>query len=262
MAPHPDDARRVLISDQLLGCTDGIERALVEAKLHLLEVEDAADRISAHLADAVVLDPAGNPEMRFPPAVTALDHLPDRLADLHIAGFFRAVGSALDCLGSTIVGLLGLRTDLLRSGLVRARRVLGKAVEATNPPQLLLDAHARIEDGITGAGPEGWLDWTMDYRNMLVHRARRLELHLPETTAQLYGPRSEKLIRIRVVHLLARDPDRSDIEVLLDVLHPPAFSEAAVVPVLEEGINGHSPGASTEHDLPLRHGWRPSLVRC
>src|SRR5260370_40908799 len=79
---------------------------------------------------------------------------------------------------------------------------------------------------IVAAGPEGWVDWTLDLRNMLVHRGRRLEhgQFVPRMPF-LYGHDAQPLVRIRKVTHLPRDPARSDVEVSLDPLHTLVLSE-------------------------------------
>ena len=59
--------------------------------------------------------------------------------------------------------------------------------------------------------------WTLDLRNMLVHRVHRIELgqYLPITPA-LLGPDGNPAPRACCVSHLPRDPGRSDIEVFVD----------------------------------------------
>lgn len=74
----------------------------------------------------------------------------------------------------------------------------------------------QLEDAISAAGPQGWLGWTIDFRNMLVHRGRRIELgqYLPITPV-LFGANGQPVPRARRVAHLPRDPGRSDVEVFL-----------------------------------------------
>jgi len=69
---------------------------------------------------------------------------------------------------------------------------------------------------INTAGPNGWLDWTYDYRNMLIHRARRLVMkQLRPRSSRIFGPDGREVIRVDVLEQMSIDPDRSDVEVLL-----------------------------------------------
>ena len=75
----------------------------------------------------------------------------------------------------------------------------------------------RIESIISDSGPEGWLEWTLDFRNMLVHRGRRLEFgQIVPVKPVLYGADGAPLLRVSRVTHLPRDPGRSDIEVFVD----------------------------------------------
>ena len=88
----------------------------------------------------------------------------------------------------------------------------------------------KFEALIAMTGPAGWLDWTLQFRNMLVHRGRRIEIgqFVPRTPV-LYGADGQPVPRVRVVTHLARDPSRSDVEVFLDADQPspPVLTEDA-----------------------------------
>ena len=59
--------------------------------------------------------------------------------------------------------------------------------------------------------------WTLDLRNMLVHRGRRFEYgQFVPRSPLLYGADSQRLLRARRITHLPRDPGRSDVEVFLD----------------------------------------------
>ena len=65
------------------------------------------------------------------------------------------------------------------------------------------------------AGPPGWVDWMLDYRNMLVHRGRRIEIGqlVPRVSPHAVGRRrtgTSEMAGVRTVHL-PRDPARSDV---------------------------------------------------
>lgn len=107
--------------------------------------------------------------------------------------------------------------SILRAHFDKARAKLAKIDGAANPgakmqAQLALQLNAAISD----AGPQGWLEWTLDFRNMLVHRGRRLELgqFLPVEPV-LFGPDCQPAPRARRVAQIPRDPGRSDVEVFL-----------------------------------------------
>lgn len=215
-APHPSTKRRILISDYLWQAVHSIQTNLVEAAVHLWEAHDAWDRESAAVAEVPQWAPDGKLRAVMPAITSPMDEMPGVLAQLHVAGFFRAIGSAVDCAGAAVVGVAGLRTPILRADMKLARQALAslKGVGPSQDRQRALGR--RIDELVEQAGPTGWLAWATDYRNMLVHRARRGSvrfLDLPKPV--IVDPRSRPIVRARAVPLLPVDPGRSEIEVLL-----------------------------------------------
>ncbi len=146
---------------------------------------------------------------------------------LHVAGVVRAFASALDCAAGAIVGVVALPMSILKADFRKVRKHLNKSSMAPKrAAKIQTEFGGRLEDLIAAAGPEGWLDWTLDFRNMLVHRGRRLEhgQFVPRMPF-LYGHDAQPLVRIRKVTHLPRDPARSDVEVSLDPLHTLVLSE-------------------------------------
>jgi hypothetical protein len=114
---------------------------------------------------------------------------------------------------AALIEVAALPTDILKASLVSARRSLGKLAATST---LHADLHRHVEDVIGGVGPKGWLEWATDYRNMLVHRARRTELsQLRPTPAGIVDFRGRPIVRAETTQQLARDPGRSEVEVLI-----------------------------------------------
>ena len=168
------------------------------------------------MAHAAVVDRDRRLRIRLPSRTRPLDDLPQAMATLHVAGFFRAAISALDCLGAVIVGVVGLPARILRSDIGITLRALDRCREPSTPGgRLQMDFGARFRQLIHDAGPDGWLEWTTTFRNMLAHRARRIEFIQLRSDSSLYGPYDEPIIRTESIHHLTRDPGLSDIEALL-----------------------------------------------
>ncbi|MCW5983542.1 MAG: hypothetical protein KIT09_35955 [Bryobacteraceae bacterium] len=131
-------------------------------------------------------------------------------------GVIRALASALDCLAGVIIGVAALPADILRADFSRARNVLKSGCTPTKQAESRLRSFGgRLEANIANAGPDGWLEWTLDFRNMLVHRGRRFEIgQLLPRLPVLYRPSGEPIMQ-RVIQL-PRDPGRSEVEVFLD----------------------------------------------
>ncbi len=216
-APSPSTSQRILIADQLLCCLASVTRNITEAALHWLEYLDASDRDSARLAHAVKMLPGG-PVIDPPRPRCASEQLAPDLVQMHQSGLIRAIASALDCLAGVIIGVTALPQNILKADFKQARTLLahidGSASAGTRAQA---DFALLLERAIADAGPHGWIEWTLDLRNMLVHRGRRIELgqYLPITPV-LLGPDGRPAPRARRVSHLPRDPGRSDIEVFVD----------------------------------------------
>jgi len=91
-----------------------------------------------------------------------VEFLPHELSVLHVGGFLRAVGSALDCLGSTMIGVLALPTSILKGDLGIARRVLNDTPKGTPRQTLHIEFAEFLDEVIKNAGPDGWLEWAFD----------------------------------------------------------------------------------------------------
>jgi hypothetical protein len=201
--------RRILTSDQLVISVRSVATGLRDARLHHLEARAGwagfADRFWAS-------GPGPNPQILIAHPESPVEDLPRTLAELHVAGFFRAVGSTLDCLGATIVGVLGLPLRILTTGFGEVLRYLNQVALLPAIPPEHLAFLGFFQQAMAAAGPVGWTQWALDMRNMLVHRGRRLEpVFIAPIAAGLLVPHGD---RLRVQHLLPVDPSRQEIEVL------------------------------------------------
>lgn len=247
---HPiGDRRRILASDHMLECVRSIEINVREARLHQMSWRHCTNVADARLRDvvSVVRRPDGSPDfaMKHPRSERGMDDLAHHLADLHAGGFLRAVGSAMDCLGGGIIGVLGVPEDLLKADLDRVRRWFkqGKAAQGSSfASRFFRNAGLALEAIITAAGPAGWASWTSDMRNMLVHRGRRYQMGM-FVPRKLGGVDARGLPKVitEVVHHLPSAPSHSDVEAMmatagLDQPTPPPVSNLpADAPLLTEG---------------------------
>ena len=217
-APGPGTSRRILIADQLLCCLASVAGNMTEAALHWLEYLEASDRDSARLAHSVKMLPSG-PDIDLPRPRSASEQLVLDLVRMHQAGLIRAIASSLDCLAGVTIGVAALPQSILKADFKETRAALARIDGAASAGAKAQEEFAaRLESAIAAAGPQGWLDWTLDLRNMLVHRGRRIEMgqYLPITPV-LLGPDGKPAPRARRVSHLPRDPGRSDIEVFIDM---------------------------------------------
>ena len=187
--PGPGTSRRILISDHLYNCVRSVEPNLIEARLHLAEAMDFWERESDFHARAVSISQDGNLRVQMPERRRPLDEITPAMAMLHSVGLIRAIAGALDCFGASVVGVVALRTNLLRADLDSARRRLA-AVGGADPGEALqAQFGAQLEALIGRAGPPGWFRWVIDLRNTLIHRGRRLQMfELRPVPSGIVGP--------------------------------------------------------------------------
>lgn len=240
---HPvGDRRRILISDHLLECVRSIEKNLVDAQMHRLALQHCQsleDKLFVN-AGHIRRDRWGNQqaEVALPVRASPVEDLPRVLSDLHRVGFFRAVGSALDCLAGATIGVMAVPLDLfLKSGLNSVRNWLTKqALKRQMNPNIQAGFGVFLERTIAGVGPTESIDWVLGMRNMYVHRARRMEygdIQIRDSGVLTTDERSSHAMGT-MVHRLPRSPQQSDIEVFSDptsewVLHEDANTTIAGV---------------------------------
>jgi hypothetical protein len=205
---------RILISDYLYQCVFDIETNLVEAKLHYLELKAIRDKQDQRIADSVTFT-GSMPKFKPPKAHRPLDELADKLEGLHLTGFFRAIGSSLDCLGAAIVGVLGLQIkNLRRCYLNSTEKYLDKICAANTASQMERDFFVLYKQAKTNSGPTDWMLWAMQYRNALVHRGRLVTQHhlMPDERKSVGRKgKQDKVITRQLVHL-RKQPDKSEAE--------------------------------------------------
>ena len=226
-APHPGTSRRILISDQLYACTISVSTNLIEAGVHWLELLDAVDREDTFQADVIqIVD--GQPQICVRPRMTPLESLGPDMVRLHEVGVARALSGALDCVAGTIIGVMALPLSILKADFSRVQRYFGGRREAptteggTRQEQFAI----QLTETIGRVGPAGWLDWVVNFRNMLVHRGRRIEMgqFVPREPV-LYDAGGRSTPRARIVTHLPLEPDRSDMDVHCEPDLPPVLTE-------------------------------------
>jgi hypothetical protein len=208
---------RALIGDYLFQCASAIEVNLPGAKLHYLEFLDAREKHDKRIADAVSIGPDGEPFFKHPIAQSAMDDLINKLEGMHVCGFFQAIGSTFDCLGAVIIGVLGLDTRFRISDIGKAERALAKlTVTGTPGNKLQMDFKDFFDSVKASSGLPGWLEWADRYRNMFIHRGRRITYNLvtPRPSLVLDKDGRRGIITASTMHL-ARQPDKSDAEAMI-----------------------------------------------
>jgi hypothetical protein len=210
-APHPGVARRILISDQLCTCLQSAGDNLVEAGIHWLEYLGAIERANDRISETFSV--RGNSLLESPPSCV-LDEITVSLPQLHVVGVARALSGSIDCLASVVIGVLAFETPILQARLTSLKTELESAkrnASATSGAALQRAFAVRFDEILAAAGEPGWLDWVIDFRNMLVHRGRRIYVQeVRPRSPRLY--RADGNVRLELVSHLPKDPSRSDVE--------------------------------------------------
>ncbi len=208
---------RILIGDYLFQCTSGIELNLAEAKLHYLEWLGATQEENERIANGAWLDLQGGAHFKRPRSRAPIDDLPGRLERMHLCGFFRAIGSSLDCLGAAIIGVLGLSASLRYGDLRSSEKALHNLVPGEDAgTQIQVRFREFLLEAKRTVGANDWMRWTDQYRNMFVHRGRRASYHeIVPRDHLFYDARGQIIPRVTSKLHLARYPDRSEIEALV-----------------------------------------------
>jgi hypothetical protein len=210
------DHERILISDYLYQCVTSIEVNVAEAKLHLMEWTDVREKLNKRNADVMQKDIWGRIYPRAPISKAPIDNLPDRLEALHICGFLRAIGSSLDCLGAVITGVLGLNSTLRRTDIRKAEKALSKATASAAGSNLQTEFAKFYKQLKESIGVGDWLEWADQYRNMFVHRGRRMTFsQIVRSDTVILDAQGHVVPRARIVLHLAKYPDRSEVEALI-----------------------------------------------
>ena len=165
--PKLDRRTRILLSDHLVGLARAIPGNLMEARIERLEFDDAA----ARFREWVERDHEPGKQFGIKPPLSAYDEISPMRAETHLAGMLRAWGSALDCLGGCLVGVAGLRADLVRADAGSARKALEKDAPGV---RVLENLQAALVAAESQAGPDAWREWLVAMRNTVVHRGRHI----------------------------------------------------------------------------------------
>lgn len=226
--PHPGTSRRILISDQLYACTASTAQNLGEGALHWLEFLDYAEQESDWFVDAIQVE-GDRLVVRAPRSRHAMDDVLLEMVVLHIVGVVRAIAAALDCLGGAIIGVAALPRSILRADYDRARQALQQLENIDDAGRRQqIELRAALSTAVDHAGPLGWIEWALAFRNMLVHRGRRITIsQFVAREPILYGPGGRPVPRTKIRRQLPADPGRSDVEVFLERECPPVLTEDA-----------------------------------
>jgi len=191
--------QRAIVSDQILGAAQATKTNLVEARV-------SEQNIGELLADGV---PYGKQSVN--------EWERGVRTEMAFVGFFRAIGSCLDCLATVTVGVLRLPLPIRR---VSYKKLLGltEKVVASYPAWVELKAFIEKQS----ENPPGWLGWTLEMRHAYMHRARLMNILMPRKTEAPHIALPERVLgeimreRLRFEPYFRRHPWLPDMQHLAD----------------------------------------------
>jgi hypothetical protein len=165
-----DEIHRATASDQIRSAARGIEQNLLEARLHELEVADLVgpNGLSMPYADA---------------SINA--HLHNDRVEMNTVAFFRAFGSALDCMAAVLIGAARIPMSLRLADMGRLAQFNPSAPGRLAPEDVPDEQQeawtgiSRLLDELRRRHPAGWYVWGLEMRNAMLHRGRGLNTFLP-----------------------------------------------------------------------------------
>lgn len=163
LAAIRDERERASVSDEACQAVLAVGANLMEARLH---EKDLAALVGAGLP----LPATGSPPAHYESQARV---------DQHLAGFFRACGSTVDCLAAAAIGLLLAPRGIRRASYLDLLALDDDRAEPTDAQRATWRGLQTKANDHRHRQPEGWFDWAMEARNAIVHRGRPLSLMLP-----------------------------------------------------------------------------------
>lgn len=191
---------KIAISDQLISCIQSISQNLIESQLHWLEFLDWTERANE-------LGLSGNRN--------ALAIIAPKSKSMNQVGVIRSLCSSLDCLAGAIIVITALDMNVMKASFLnvksRLKKVYKSRIDESNCTRILQATFCKeFHKLIESSGPTGWIEWMLHYRNMVVHRGRRIEFGQFVPNREITAPNVFE--ELRKINHLPTDPNRSDVE--------------------------------------------------
>jgi len=199
-----DEPRKLLVGDHIVGLTESVASNLAQAAMHLSRYAELRDALDFETRQNVRSAAARGGV--FGPRTVGFDNR-NIEADGHFTGFFRAVGSVLDNLAGLVVGASGMPMNVVKASWSDLAGWSAGASKAVTKHQLTSEHGGMISTLVSqidihlAGTPTHWLEWTLDYRNSLVHRASRLSINVIDDRS-----------RSGVAHPIPRHPAQTQAE--------------------------------------------------
>ena len=254
--PNCDDltAIRILIADCLAACSSSVPHHLTTARIHWLEFLDHSDQEGSVFQQTI---------LRRMPYRSPLDVLASERAQASADALITSLSSALDCMAGVIIGVAALPIKIKTAGfqktrshlreMTRSREVKSDVGSADSPA---IDLDRMIEE----CGPSGWVDWMLHYRNMLIHRGRRLVMHNPIAESVILAPDGIP-VRWNANPQLPNHPSFTEVEAFLTADSPSSLLLTERASVTLQGLSSSTTRLVDSVMSQLSEVWRSRRAR-
>lgn len=201
------DRERAVVSDETCRSIQAVSENLMELALHERDLRSL-------VGDGLPLVGTGSPPE---------DYIEMTRVDLNLIGYFRAFGSALDCLAAAAVAILRAPRNMQLATYANLFDLNESRVVVLPEQRREWERFLGLMERHRRRSPHGWLDWALATRNSVVHRARQLSLmsEIPRPMTALWlpegvDPLATHLATARFLPHLRRRPWLRDIDDLLE----------------------------------------------
>lgn len=177
-----NQAARIFISDYLCACLLGVAHHLTASRIHLLEFQDCSDQESSVFERSI---------LRSKPHASPLDHLAGKRAETAADSVITALASSLDCLAGLAVGVAAVPIKIKTadfSTICTHFRGVRDSRDRQHPLPFISDLADLFGTVVSECGPPGWAHWMFSHRNTVIHRGRRIVMHVPVPETEILGP--------------------------------------------------------------------------
>ena len=209
-----DEEQRAVVSDQISQSIFAVSENLLEARLHQRQLEE-------------IVGPEG---VKFPDQAAAKDTVyRGAEMDMAITGCVRAMGSTLDCLAATAIGVMRIPSSITTASFGRLATFTEskKAQGGTELQRRAWQDWTRLVAIHEALPPTGWFDWLLGMRNLNIHRGRQVHILLqrlkesdtPQMIVFDSDPVGLERQAARFDLYLRNRPDLPDMQDLISVSH-------------------------------------------
>ena len=224
-----NQAARIFISDYLCACLLGVSHHLTSSRIHLLEFQDCSDHESSVFERSI---------LRSKPHASPLDHLAGKRAEVAADAVVTALASSLDCLAGLTAGVAAvpIRIKTADFGTVCSHfRDVRDSRDRKSTHSFISDLADLFAAVVSECGPPGWVRWMFCHRNTVIHRGRRIVMHVPVPETEILAPDGIPARWSANVHL-PNHPGLTEVEAFLAADSPSSLLLAERAEVTLEGL--------------------------